>query len=83
MLSIPCPWCGERDEVEFAYGGEAGVAYPADPAALSDAEWAAYLFVRDNPKGRFAERWVHVHGCRRWFDVVRDTETHAFQLRGD
>jgi heterotetrameric sarcosine oxidase delta subunit len=83
MLSITCPWCGDRDEVEFGYGGEAGIAYPADPAELSDKEWAAYLFVRDNPKGRFAERWVHIHGCRRWFDTVRDTETNAFQVRGN
>ena len=76
MLLIPCPWCGERDEVEFSYGGQAGIAYPADPAALSDEEWAEWLFVRDNPKGRFAERWVHTQGCRRWFDLVRDTVTH-------
>ncbi len=26
--------------------------------------------------GEFRERWVHVHGCRRWFNVVRDTSTH-------
>ena len=76
MLLIPCPWCGERDEVEFSYGGQAGIAYPVDPAALSDEEWAEWLFVRDNPKGRFAERWVHTQGCRRWFDLVRDTVTH-------
>ena len=76
MLLIPCPWCGERDEIEFSYGGQAGVPYPSDPAALSDEEWAGWLFVRDNPKGRFAERWVHTQGCRRWFDLVRDTATH-------
>jgi heterotetrameric sarcosine oxidase delta subunit len=23
-----------------------------------------------------AERWVHTAGCRRWFDLVRDTVTH-------
>ena len=40
MMLIPCPWCGPRDESEFHYGGQAGVAYPADPGALSDAEWA-------------------------------------------
>jgi sarcosine oxidase subunit delta len=83
MLLIPCPWCGERDETEFSYGGQAGVAYPADPAALSDAEWAEYLFVRDNPKGPFAERWVHAHGCRRWFDLTRDTVTHEIHVRRD
>jgi sarcosine oxidase subunit delta len=76
MLSIPCPFCGERDELEFSYGGEAGVSYPADPSALSDEQWGRWLFVHANPKGRFAERWVHTHGCRRWFVLVRDTVTH-------
>jgi heterotetrameric sarcosine oxidase delta subunit len=76
VLLIPCPWCGPRDEVEFRYGGQAGIAHPPDPDALSDAEWADYLFMRDNPKGWFHERWCHVHGCRRWFNAVRNTVTH-------
>ena len=76
MLQISCPWCGPRDETEYHYGGQAHVAYPEDPAALSDKEWAAYLFFRDNPKGPFAERWVHSTGCRRWFNVVRDTRSY-------
>ena len=83
MLQIRCPWCGERDEVEFSYGGQAAVAYPADPAALSDEEWAAFLFFRDNPKGDFDERWVHTHGCRRWFDLTRDTVTNEVHVRRD
>jgi heterotetrameric sarcosine oxidase delta subunit len=73
MLQVRCPWCGERDVVEFSYGGQAQVAYPADPGTASDEEWSQYLFVRDNPKGRFNERWVHTHGCRRWFELERDT----------
>jgi heterotetrameric sarcosine oxidase delta subunit len=52
------------------------VAYPSDPASLSDEEWARFLFFRDNPKGPFAERWHHSAGCRRWFNVVRDTVTN-------
>jgi sarcosine oxidase subunit alpha len=76
MLFIRCPWCGLRDETEFHYGGQAHVPYPADPDALSDTDWAQYLFVRDNPKGAFAERWSHGAGCRRWFNVVRDTATN-------
>jgi heterotetrameric sarcosine oxidase delta subunit len=76
MLLIDCPWCGPRDETEFHYGGEAHVPYPADPHALADAEWAAYLFVRSNPKGPFAERWWHAIGCRRWFNLRRDTVTN-------
>lgn len=73
MLLIPCPWCGNRDESEFKYGGEAHITRPADPDALSDAEWADYLFLRKNTKGPFLERWVHAAGCRRWFNVARDT----------
>ncbi len=76
MLLIPCPWCGDRDEVEFHYGGQAHVVHPAAPDALSDEAWADYLFVRDNPKGWFAERWQHSAGCRRWFNVLRHTVTH-------
>jgi heterotetrameric sarcosine oxidase delta subunit len=79
MLSIRCPCCGERDEAEFSYGGEAKVAYPADPGTLSDVEWAKFVFVRANTKGRLRERWVHTQGCRRWFEVVRDTSTNEFE----
>ncbi len=75
-MLIPCPWCGEREETEFHYGGQAHVAYPDDPSAVDDAGWAAYLFVRDNPKGWFAERWMHRAGCQRWFNVVRHTVTY-------
>lgn len=76
MLLIPCPWCGPRDEAEFHYGGQAHVPYPDDPSALTDQEWARYLFFRDNPKGPFAERWSHAAGCRKWFNAVRDTATN-------
>ncbi len=82
MKLIDCPWCGPREELEFRYGGQAGVAYPAEPAAVDDAAWAQYLFFRDNPKGRFAERWVHSAGCRRWFTALRDTATHHFLAPG-
>ena len=76
MLLIPCPWCGPRDEVEFRYGGQAHLAYPSDPESLSDEEWADYLFMRDNPRGWWSERWMHAAGCRRWFDLTRNTATN-------
>ncbi|MQX35235.1 sarcosine oxidase subunit delta [Roseospira navarrensis] len=76
MLLIECPWCGPREEPEFSYGGQAHLARPADPAALSDEDWASFVFLRDNPKGVFAERWCHAAGCRRWFNVLRDTVSH-------
>jgi sarcosine oxidase subunit delta len=76
MLLITCPWCGERAETEFHYGGEAGIVRPKDPAALSDAEWADYLFMRANVRGAHKELWNHSQGCRRWFGVKRDTVTY-------
>ena len=48
---------------------------PPIPASVDDAAWAAYLYLRDNPKGRHAERWRHLHGCGRFFNCVRDTVT--------
>ncbi len=76
MQLIACPWCGPREETEFSYGQQAHVAYPLEPAALSDGEWAEYVFFRDNPKGLLNERWVHSAGCRRWFNALRDTAAH-------
>ena len=82
MQLIACPWCGPREEIEFSYGGQAGIAYPDDPSALTDEQWARFVFFRDNPKGAFAERWSHAAGCRRWFRAVRDTRTHRFVETG-
>jgi heterotetrameric sarcosine oxidase delta subunit len=77
MLLIECPFCGARAQSEFAYGAQAAIARPQPPEAVSDAEWAGYLLFRDNPKGEHAERWCHRLGCGLWFNVLRDTRTHA------
>jgi sarcosine oxidase subunit delta len=73
MLLIVCPHCGARPEIEFRCGGEAHIARPAEPGTVSDADWASFLFYRTNPKGVHAERWLHAHGCQRWFNALRDT----------
>ena len=78
MKLVPCPICGERAEIEFAYGGQAGLVRPKDPAAATDAEWGAFLYSRANPKGPHRERWRHVHGCGRFFELSRDTVTDRF-----
>ena len=87
MLLIKCPWCGNRAETEFSYGGEAGITRPLDPVALDDDEWADYLFMRTNPKGAHKEMWNHSQGCRRWFGVSRDTLTYkidcSYELGSD
>ncbi|MDE0691289.1 MAG: sarcosine oxidase subunit delta [Gammaproteobacteria bacterium] len=78
MLLIRCPYCcEERSEMEFSCAGEGGIRRPEDPSDLSDAEWADYLHFRTNPKGLHREIWCHTAGCRRYFDVVRDTVTYA------
>ena len=33
------------------------------------------FFFRSNHKGIYFERWVHSHGCKKWFNAVRDTST--------
>lgn len=75
MLLIACPWCGERAEIEFRHCGEAHIARPADPAAVTDEAWAGYLYRRDNPRGWHRERWRHLHGCGRFFNAIRHTLT--------
>jgi len=76
MLWIACPWCGPREETEFSYGGEAHIVRPTNPEAASDAEWADYLFMRKNTQGHHREQWLHSAGCRRWFNVERDTMSY-------
>ncbi|MDH3661504.1 MAG: sarcosine oxidase subunit delta [Alphaproteobacteria bacterium] len=78
MLLVTCPWCGEREETEFHCGGEAHIVRPPTPSALSDDEWADYLFMRKNPKGVHLERWRHDAGCGRWFNAARDTVSDRF-----
>ena len=78
MLLVTCPYCGPRPEIEFRCGGEADIARPIQPSALTDQAWAEYLFYRSNRKGVHAERWLHVHGCGRWFNALRHTVSDRF-----
>ena len=74
-MPICCPWCGEREQTEFSYHGEAHIVRPPRPAELSDEQWADYVFFRKNPKGVHYERWMHAFGCRRYFNMARNTAT--------
>ena len=65
MLLIPCPWCGDREEDEFTYGGDATVRLP-DLEAGPEV-WFQAVYLRDNPRGPHDELWHHTAGCRRWF----------------
>ncbi len=74
MIRIPCPFCGDRDHAEFTYGGDASIEYPALDAPAED--WLEAVFQRENIRGIQLETWHHVHGCRQWLVVERDTTTH-------
>ena len=76
MLLIDCPHCGPRAELEFSYGGEAHIARPEAPDELDDQAWSQFVFLRQNTKGVLLERWNHAQGCRRWFNMARDTVTY-------
>jgi sarcosine oxidase subunit delta len=74
MHQIRCPFCGVRDEAEFAYRGDATVARPAPDAG--EEAFYRYVYERANPKGWHVEWWHHAGGCRQWVKVVRHTVTH-------
>lgn len=76
MLLIPCPYCGPRAEIEFHWGGESHLVRPGPYNSVADESWGEYLYFRQNPKGSGYERWRHTHGCRQWFNLVRDTQSH-------
>jgi sarcosine oxidase subunit delta len=80
VLLIPCPWCGERSETEFRCGGEARPLRP-DPTQCSDEEWIEYLCHSNNVRGLLDEIWCHEKGCGEWFQLSRDTATHAIEMK--
>jgi sarcosine oxidase subunit delta len=72
MKLMPCPLNGPRNIQEFVYGGE--VQAMPDPQTGSDAAWAEYVFLPDNPAGVVREWWCHVPTAF-WFIAERDTRT--------
>ncbi len=72
-MRIPCPYCGPRGNEEFVFHGGADPRRPQGNAA--DA-WHEYVYLRENVAGVHREYWQHVHGCRAWLVVTRDTRSH-------
>lgn len=79
MMTLPCPWCGPRDQEEFRWRGQAHIVRPAQPELIGDEAWARYLFARDNTRGNAHELWHHIYGCGGWFAMERDTVSHAIK----
>lgn len=74
MIIINCPFCGNRDHNEFHYGGDGSIIFPD----LNDSQqtWHDAIFMRENICGMQTETWQHLHGCRMWLYVERNTLTH-------
>ncbi len=70
MKIMTCPLNGPRNISEFVYGGE--VVTMPDPARSTDAEWADYVFLEENPAGVVREWWCHAP-TSFWFIAERDT----------
>jgi len=76
-MCIRCPFCGPREQVEFAWLDAADVVRPTEPASTTDAAWTDYLYFRRGTPGASLERWHHLHGCGAHFTRRRDSVTHA------
>lgn len=80
MFLIYCPHCQEhREEEEFHAKGQAHLARPADPDQCDDRTWGEYLYFRQNPRGLHHELWVHAAGCRKFFNITRDTQNYEIK----
>ncbi|MFT5505691.1 MAG: heterotetrameric sarcosine oxidase delta subunit [Gammaproteobacteria bacterium] len=75
MLLVPCPYCGERDQSEFSYGGPE-VEFPSLDADA--AEWHQAVHNRNHSSESIKEFWYHESGCESWFVVERCVKTHEF-----
>ena len=75
-MRIQCPFCGERDSIEFAYLGAADCKRPDPSDAAAQEKFVAAVYMRTNPAGPHAELWYHASGCRSWLRVMRDTRSH-------
>ena len=72
MRIMHCPLNGPRNISEFVCFGE--VREMPDPAAATDREWTAYLFLENNPAGIVDEWWLHAP-TNFWFIARRNTVT--------
>jgi sarcosine oxidase subunit delta len=73
MKIMNCPLNGPRNISEFVWGGEVK-PMPADADALSDRQWAEYVFLENNTAGVVREWWCHVP-TSYWFIAERNTVT--------
>ena len=69
-MKLRCPHCGRRPVEEFRYAD-----LPEVPRWLTDPAERDLdrVFNKTNRFGLSPEAWFHEAGCRRWFQIERDT----------
>ncbi len=72
-ILLTCPNCGQRDILEFRFGGEV-LDPPAKDAPAED--WLRHSHMRTNAEGEQREWWNHRFGCRKWFLALRNRTTN-------
>jgi len=75
MLLINCPYCGERDQSEFSYGGRSA-NYPTLDSAASVEKWHRAIHLHDSSQKLIREYWYHEYGCEQWIEILRDVDSH-------
>ena len=74
-MRITCPLCGERDQREFTWSGDA-IALDRPAREAGPEVWDAYIHLRANPAGLTRDLWYH-DACGAFVVLERDTVTHA------
>ena len=78
MITVPCPWCGERNSMEFRAVGESKKR--PDVNTASPEEWRTYLYTKTNLADWVTETWYHRAGCRRYLAIERHTVTNVIRV---
>ena len=76
-FQIDCPNCGVRPVWEFHFGGPSRLRPAADDQAMTERQWAEYLYNRPNTCGEQTEWWYHRSACKTWFLARRDTKSNT------
>lgn len=70
-MSVVCPYCGASDEDEFVIDRASLIARPSVEVARATRKREALQ--RRATAGTQLERWPHLSGCGRSFNVARDS----------
>ena len=75
-MLIPCPVCGLRDHERVHLWRRRHDRAPGNSPMPTRRAGRTMSTTARNPRGPHTEYWHHVHGCRQWMVVERDTQTH-------